>query len=38
VLGYLVNTAVSALIGAVWGAIVLAVVQLVPRRKAAETH
>jgi len=33
-LGYLVNTAASAFIGAVWGAIVVAVVQLVPRRKA----
>jgi predicted DNA repair protein MutK len=33
-LGWLVNTAVSALVGAVWGAIVLAVVHLVPRRTA----
>jgi predicted DNA repair protein MutK len=34
-LGWLVNTAVSAVIGAVWGAVVVAAMQLVPRRAAA---
>jgi hypothetical protein len=33
-LGWLLNTAVSAVVGAVWGAIVVALAHLVPRRTA----
>ncbi len=35
VLGWLVNTVASAIIGLIWGAIVVAIAHLIPRRRAA---
>ena len=37
-LGWLVNTVASAIIGLIWGAIVVALAHLIPRRRSHATH